>query len=220
MRRPRLSPSHVAHRGYTAVEVLLAMTVLAIGAAGVMSMQKSAIQGNLDARKLDLANSISHEWTERLRKDATQWTLPSDAVLGINNFGNTQWLSPAYAASGGRCTTNYWLPPIPTGAYPVDGKSPAFDILGRDLNATDAPNAVFCTHICVENLLTDQTTGFPILLRASVLVFWLKQLVISQPPAAGAGICSIADVAADEAAKPGTWHMVYAVTAIRKNPIQ
>lgn len=48
-------------RGYTAIEVMLAITVLMIGSAGVMSMQKASIQGNFDARRLDLANSIAHD---------------------------------------------------------------------------------------------------------------------------------------------------------------
>ena len=43
-------------RGYTAVEVMLAITVLLISTAGVMAMQTASIQGNLDARKLDVAN--------------------------------------------------------------------------------------------------------------------------------------------------------------------
>src|SRR5580658_5036861 len=93
-------------RGYTAVEVLLAMTVLLIGSAGVMSMQKSSIQSNLDARKLDIANSIAHDWLERLTADATQWTLPATNVNGVNNFGNTKWLSAAPFGT-------WFLPAIP-----------------------------------------------------------------------------------------------------------
>jgi type II secretory pathway pseudopilin PulG len=208
--RPRL-----ARRGYTAVEVMLAMTVLMIGSAGVMSMQKSSIQSNLDARKLDIANSIAHDWLERLTTDATQWTLPSNNVATTvgNNFGNTKWLSSHAFGS-------WWEPAIPTsyGSPGAEGNSPAFDILGRDLDVADAPNAVFCTHVKIDQLAVDAAAN-PLLLRATVIVFWRKQLVTSNPTPGG-NCTGWFDVAQDEAAAPGTWHIIYATTAIRKNALQ
>jgi prepilin-type N-terminal cleavage/methylation domain-containing protein len=201
-----------AQRGYTAIEVMLSMTVLLIGSAAVMSMQKSAIQSNLDARKLDLANAIAHTWIERLQTDATQWTLPSTNITGGSNFSNTKWLSS-------NAFGTWFEPPVPAsyGSPGAEGNSPAFDILGRDLDAVDAPNAVFCTHMKIDQLATD-SSGLPTLLRATVLVFWQKQLVTSS--GTPAGNCSAwFDVAVDEAAHPGTWHIIYASTAIRKNPL-
>ena len=156
--------SHARSSGYTAVEVLLSMTVLAIGAAGVMSMQKAAIQGNNDARQLDTANAIAHTWMDRLRTDATTWTLPSTVIANsaTSNLGTTQWLGNTLSA--------FFLPTAPA-AYPAEGKSSAFDVFGRDLIATDAAKAVFCTHIKLEALNYDKNNN-PVILGATVLVFW------------------------------------------------
>jgi prepilin-type N-terminal cleavage/methylation domain-containing protein len=197
-------------RGYTAVEVMLAMTVLLIGSAGVMTMQKASIQSNLDARKLDIANSIAHDWLERLSADATQWTLPAIPTNLTNNIGNTTWLR--------FYNTGWFLPAIPGGYPAAEGNSPAFDILGRDLAAADAPNAVFCTHVKLDQIAQD-ALALPLLLRATVIVFWKKQLVTSS--ATPGGNCTSAsnsfDPALDESNNPGTWHIIYATTAIRKS---
>jgi hypothetical protein len=202
-----------ASRGYTAIEVLLAMTVLMIGSASVMSMQKASIQGNLDARKLDMANSIAHEWLERLTADAMAWTLPVTSGAA-SNLGNTQWLGTGLASP-----TKFLLPPVPGNQATAEGLSPAFDILGRDLAMGNAANAAFCVHVNVVQIAQDTLAPpNPTLLRATVLVFWPKQLV--QSGSIPAGYCTTwFDVAAAEAAQTGTWHMVYASTAIRKTPI-
>jgi hypothetical protein len=197
-------------RGYTAVEVMLAMTVLMIGSAGVMTMQKVAVQSNLDARKLDVANAIMHDWLERLTADSMQWTLPANNVTGAPNLVNTKWLSQPWG---------FWsLPALPAGYPAAEGNSPAFDILGRDLDSGDAPNAVFCTHIRLDQIASDSSAN-PTLLRATVIVFWRKLLVTSQQNPAG-NCTAYFDVAANEAGNPGTWHIIYGSTAIRKNPIQ
>jgi Prokaryotic N-terminal methylation motif len=209
MTRTRQSrASRATDRGYTAVEVMLAMTVLMIGSAGVMTMQKVAVQSNLDARKLDVANSIAHDWLDRLTTDATQWTLPSNSVVGASNLPNTTWLSQPWGT--------WFLPAVP-GAPPAEGLSPAFDILGRDLSGADMANTVFCTHVRLDLIGQDAQLN-PSMLRATVIVFWPKQLVQSEP-VAGGNCASYFDVAADEAANPGSWHIIYASTAVRKNTL-
>jgi type II secretory pathway pseudopilin PulG len=210
---PRTRIPRSSRRAYTAVEVMLAMVVLMIGSAAVMSMQKSSIQSNLDARKLDIANSIAHTWLERLTTDATQWTLPSQNVTGASNFGNTKFLSAAPFGT-------WFEPPIPAtyGSPGAEGYSPAFDIFGRDLANPDIANTVFCAHIKVDQLAQD-ANALPLLLRGTVIVFWQKQLVTSASPLGGT-CAGYFDVAVDEAAHPGTWHIIYASTAIRKNVIQ
>src|ERR1700733_5193402 len=76
-------------RAYTAVEVLMAMAFAAIGSASIVAMMKTSVQGDEDARKTDVANAIAHMWTERLRRDAMQWTLPNSSGTG-NNFSNAK----------------------------------------------------------------------------------------------------------------------------------
>jgi len=121
---PRRSFARAIARGYTVVEVLLSMTVLAIGASAVMSMQKAALQGNLDARKTDMANSIARMWVERVRRDATQWTLPSPVNPSGNNFASAQLLQ--YVGTGWVLPTAYsgQTPPVSPSLTPSNEASP------------------------------------------------------------------------------------------------
>jgi prepilin-type N-terminal cleavage/methylation domain-containing protein len=200
-------------RGYTAVEVMLAIAVLGIGAAGVMSMQKSAIQGNLDARKIDMANAIARTWLERLRRDSATWTLPSESnVSSASNWSTNTVLIKSLGDSTNAGRFNFPTA-YPSGTY-RDGYSAAADILGRDVAPTSGtqkyPGAQFCTQIRIDWLKTDE------LLRATVRVYWLRELL-----AAPAGdFCN-----SDDAAKgPGSaaantiYHFIYATSAVRRNP--
>ena len=183
-------------RGYTAVEVLLAMTVMIITTAGVMSMQKTAIQGNLDARKMDAANAIAQTWLDRLATDATAWNSKTPTL------GSTQWLSalgPAFS-----------VPAV------ANGLSPAFDIMGRDLITGGDPTTVFCATVKLDPLAVDATAN-PMILRATVLVFWPKALVVGGAPAVP--LCvpgAVIDAAALEAITPGTYHVSFATEALRR----
>lgn len=199
-------------RGYTAVEVLLSMTILVIGATGVVAMQRAAVQGNVDAREMDMAQSIAREWMERLKRDATLWTpavLPavpppnlSRAVLVNENLTGT-WFVPQ-----ARLT-----PAAPQN----DVESPGFDALGRDvtglaytgsdLRAATGPGLRYCTNVRLTPLTVDQT-----MLRAEVRVFWPRLLTASPD----AQFCSQAPPASLDTATD-TYHFVYLVSAISQN---
>jgi hypothetical protein len=174
---------------------LMAMTVMAIGAAAVMSMQKASMQGNLDARKMDIANSITRTWVERLQRDAMQWTIPGPSQPVGSNFATAQLLS-------GNVTGQWFLPT----QYVGSGVSPGFDILGRDLATTDLPTALFCANLRLTWLT-------PTLIRADVRVLWPRG--ISGAPPVG-GLCTTA-VAALTTPDPTVYHAIYAVTGIQEN---
>jgi hypothetical protein len=196
-RAQRRVPSRSA-RAYTAVEVMLAMTVLLITSMGVMSMQKAAIQGNLDARKLDVANSIARIWLDRLATDTATWNQNTIGLI------QTTWLGTA-AGNGGL----FAAPALVGNA--ASAQSPAFDILGRDLtNVINDPTTEFCAHIQVVPV-ANNAAGIPVLLRATVLVYWAKQLA-STPPSSP--LCAETDVAKKEAGSPGTYHMIFATEAL------
>jgi prepilin-type N-terminal cleavage/methylation domain-containing protein len=201
--------------GYTMVEVMMGMSLLAIGAAAVISMQRASMQANLEARKLDMANSIAREWVERLRRDATQWTLPN-ASNASSNYANAKLLS-TYLALGASGQTTAWSYPNAylAGAAVPDGVSPGFDILGRDLKATDIlgatgtpSKAIFCTNIRL-NWLVAST-----LMRAEVRVFWLRLLSSGANTADWCNQSNAAAVTGDTK----DFHFIYAATAIRENP--
>ncbi len=207
-------------RGYTAVEVLIGITLVSIGAAAVMSMQRGAIQANLDARKMDMANSIAREWLERLRRDSTLWTLPSPVNPGGNNYANSKLLSTYLQLNNNG--NNGWVYPnaLLASASVPDGVSTGFDILGRDLLAVDIvgtnakpSSAVFCVNIRLNWLVLNQ------LIRAEVRVFWRRQLYTAPSKV---DWCNAADASDATAINGNTseYHFVYAATAIRQNPVQ
>jgi type II secretory pathway pseudopilin PulG len=188
-------------RAYTAVEVMLSIVVLGIGAAGVMSMQKAAIQGNNDARMIDMGNAIAREWVERVRRDAMTWIPPTPLAPTPNWSTNTFLISQiGLAANVG--TFQYLTSPV----TPSTGYSIAFDILGRDyalpVVAGHTP-PMFCTQVRGDWVVQDQ------LLRATVRVYWLRQM-LSAP--SGGLTCTATD--APDTNPATTYHFVYATTSL------
>jgi Tfp pilus assembly protein PilV len=187
------------------VEVILAMTVMLISSAGVMSMQKAAVQGNLDARRLDVANSIAQTWLDRLATDAATW----NSATGLTQ---TTWLNTVLGHG-------FVMPATAPAASAI--YSPAFDIFGRDVTNLADGSIVFCTHVKVDTVAnfatpTGGATTEPVLLRATVLVFWPKNLLNAQGAPSNPLCPGPNDVAATEAGAPGTYHLLYATEALRR----
>ena len=202
-------------RGYTAIEVLMAMTVFAVGAASVIAMERASLQGNADARKLDTANAIARDWVERLRRDATMWTQPGD--LSKTNYLKVTTYYGAWAVPEVLC-------PASTTGSNADGLCPSFDLFGRDVAQDHYKDAgMFCANIRLDSASVDG--GQPDLIRADVRVFWPRQLTQSAAPFSGAkGFCDTATLASasgPDGAIPnggtGVYHFVHASTLIRMN---
>jgi prepilin-type N-terminal cleavage/methylation domain-containing protein len=203
-------PSHprTGERGYTVVEVMSAMTLFAIGAAGVISMQRVTIQGGDDARKFDLATNIAHEWEHRLQRDAFNWTEPNSVVSTSNRATATLWLK-AVADSPGT-----WAVPAGAPAPPIDGYSNAFDLLGKDIDPSD-PDHIFCVQYRLSWLAKDQGTSDAnptALIRAEIRVFWSRTQY-------GPPDCSDLNIYETSGTRQKT-HFVFVTTAIRGNPWQ
>jgi prepilin-type N-terminal cleavage/methylation domain-containing protein len=197
------TPSPAARRrGYTVVEVLLAMTVLAIGASGVMSMQKASMQGNLDARKTDIAANIARMWMDRIEKDAMSWTNSGD-------FGNAPLL--------GHVNGTWFVPtdylPAASGYASI---SPGFDILGRDVpTAAGLPNSVFCVHVREDWLAQNASDPADSLIRVELRVVWPRGIVNAAAPQ----VCTAGATPATSL-DPTLYSTLYAVTAVRANGTQ
>jgi hypothetical protein len=222
--RSRRSRPHAA--GYTAVEVLMAMTVMVIGAAAVMSMQKTSVVGNLDARKTDMANAIGRTWMERIQRDAMQWTCPGPACPSSNNMGTNSLI-----VTNGNVTGLWFLPKQYLGATSPETMSPGFDILGRDLpqpqlapsGVTGWPGATFCVNVRFTWLVPQALPTEPGLIRADVRVLWTRGIVAGAPVG---GFCDdtvagLSDpdtvVAANE--RP-FFHTLYFTTILKETPAQ
>jgi prepilin-type N-terminal cleavage/methylation domain-containing protein len=230
MERPAPAPAsaRTTRRGYTAVEVLMAMTVMAIGAAAVMSMQKASVQGNLDARKTDVANGIARTWIERLQRDAMQWTCPSPACQSSTNINLAKLLSAGSSNPSSRINGKWFLPLdyIGGGGTIAETMSPGFDILGRDLPQGQLANAEFCVNVRL-SWLVPQTTTQPGLIRADVRVLWVRGVLAPQSNLTlPAGFCDTTTAALDD---PDTvvavnlrpyFHSLYLTTTITESPAQ
>jgi len=206
-------------RGYTAVEVLAAMMVFSIGAAGVIGMQKVSIAGNEDARRFDVANNIANEWTSRLQRDAMSWTKPNELDRTTENWAATKFLTDIGAAG---CTGVNWCLAGMSGGFPsgaaVPGNSPAFDLFGRDLpKAGGGVEHFYCTQYRL-NWIADPgscpgtSSGEPCitaLMRAEIRVFWNR---LEAGP--------ITDCEGVAAPDPVKHHIFYTTTAIRENALK
>ena len=195
-----------SERGYTAVEVMMSMTLLLIGAVGVMAMQRAAVQGNADAREMDVASSIARAWLERAERDATLWT-PS--TIAASPPANLQYAS--VLAEG--VSTNQpgaWFVPksrLVTAGAQNDVESAGFDILGQDMDTLTAAGLRYCVNLRVTPLTTDQT-----LMRVEARVFWPRNLTVAPDPS----YCNQAPPAALDT-DVTKYHFVYAATAVRQN---
>jgi prepilin-type N-terminal cleavage/methylation domain-containing protein len=213
------SRSRMTARGYTAIEVLMAMTVMAIGGAAVITMQKTSVTANLDARRADVANAIARTWVERLRRDAMSWTLPGPAGNG-NNINTTLIVNTVVTAPG-----TWFLPDQALGRTVPETMSPAFDILGRDLPQAQLAIADFCVNVRLTFLTVTALPPGGDLIRADVRVLWPIGILNSRP-----GFCNeITGAMVDPNTDPGAkidpnadpnapiFHTLYLTTSIKEN---
>jgi prepilin-type N-terminal cleavage/methylation domain-containing protein len=211
-------------RGYTAVEVLVAMTLFAIGAAGVISMQAMAVTTNAEARRVDVANGIARGWIERLRRDATLWTLPSISNPGANNMANAKLLTAAITADN---SANTWVYVDNTNGYQatsrsgnVDGLSPAFDTLGRDLAADETASFFYCVEIRADWIGPRTPRNTNEAMFAQVRVWWPRASITGSSSIPGTACDTTRRGAAAGANALDYFSFVYAATALRKNALE
>jgi type IV pilus assembly protein PilV len=190
-------------RGYTIIELMMALTVLAIGVSGVIAMQKITVASNQHAKSLATAAHIAQAWQERLSADAAQWNNPSP-LRAVRDIGETRWLVNADGQPG------VWFRP----GWDQDlDFGPAFDGLGNVVADADIDQAVYCTHIRLTWLYPD-TAGNG-LLRAEVRVFWARESMGGTVN--GLSVCH-PDTPPNAIEGASTrYHFVYQTTAIKQN---
>lgn len=208
--------------GYTVVELLMSLTVLALGASGVVAMQRVTLESNRYAKNLAIATRVGETWADQLEADAARWTL-------LSPISNTTWLNIAGACSQTAGVTSWFQP-----TYDTDRKfGAAFDALGNpvDMSIT-TPNTYtqFCVHLRLAWLHCDAPVtlnGGPKgsgIIRAEVRVFWRRDDDRSVNAAAyqttgQPALCSATDVAGvTNDIGLGAYNAVYFSTAIRQAP--
>src|SRR5690606_9322255 len=145
-------------RGYTVVELMMALAIFAIGATGVLAMQIIAAQTNSHAKNVAVATQLARSWQDNLSMDALVWG-------GLQNWPitNTQWIQQVNVQN------NVWFTPANDAALTF---GPGADARGNFVDfATDPGDVVFCTHIRLTRLLATLNAE---LIRTEVRVFWPK----------------------------------------------
>jgi prepilin-type N-terminal cleavage/methylation domain-containing protein len=184
--------------GYTAVEVLMAMAVLAVGVVGIIATEKITLASNVHSKNLAIATHVAEAWLGMLDAEAALWN------TSATPFGRTIWL-----AQGAGLST--WFRPNDDATLNF---GPAFNALGNPVRTVDQdPNARFCADLRLSPLTTSNTGGG--LMRAEVRVIWLRnENAIGSATASNA--CSIAAVSVEGANESRLFHFVYMSGAVRQ----
>jgi hypothetical protein len=191
-RRPRSA------RGYTAVEILMSMSVLAVGVIGVFSMEKVTVASNVHAKNLAIATHIAQSWLGVLEAESTIWR---DANGSLNN---TTWLKAG--------------PPSPTWFRPdyVNGSSfgPDFDELGNPV----PKDGSYCVDLRISrfNGASAEAEGSA-MRRVEVRVYWLREGVVVTPSlTVPAFPCGMAPALVSLQEQSRLFHFVYLSGAVRQ----
>jgi prepilin-type N-terminal cleavage/methylation domain-containing protein len=177
VKRPTV-PSRPAQRqragGYTMIEVLMGLAILAVGASGVIALQKVTVLGVTHGRNVNTATAIAAAHLEALRTDAQRWNSIDDYVtdatllneiLPATSIGPGAWALPSRAFVNGP-----WL-----GIADVSG--------GANEETVDGPPVAYCTHVRAIPMLYDPASprdgsGLQaqdaLMLRLEVRTFWAK----------------------------------------------
>lgn len=86
-------------KGFTLVEVMMAITVLMIGAAAIFTMQRLADSANANSRRVSTALTINRRVLDHLQLQALRWgPEPAASIPWLNQLGaGADWFTPADA---------------------------------------------------------------------------------------------------------------------------
>lgn len=166
--RARRRPRALSRRktdGYTLVEVMMALAVLATGAVGILGIHQAVMRGNYEARQVATATNIASTWIERLQRDAVGWSRggPSITFSPATDLLQTRWLRSVPA----RDAAPTWFVPAAAG-----DQRATFDHFGRDTAATDEMR--YCTNVRLQWVYFGQA------MRADVRVWWTRRTPSAQ----------------------------------------
>lgn len=166
--------------GFTVVELLMAIVVLATAAAGIFAFERAIVQSNSRSNDLTAATAIADFWMERARTEATLWR--NNPVAELGDAAQTPLLAPlaqpAFLLVAGNTTGWLDIPPLIPG-------SPR---LNRHLEPWTAasPPTTDVGEFCSQYRLTTLAPGPTALVRIEVRVLWYK---VGAPRSAGLDVC-------------------------------
>lgn len=145
-----------ARMGYTAVEVMMALAVLTVGAAGIIAMQKTTLAGSLQARNLTSGVNVNAGWLDHLAVEAMVW---NDSANGDINQMERLWDAGAFSG----VTTA-----VPVGPWVFLG---ATSLEGDEVDPATAIPAAYCTQARVA-WIGDAASSDA--LRVELRTFWAR----------------------------------------------
>ena len=186
-------------RGYTIVELMMALAVFAIGVSGIIAMQKVAAAANQHSRSLSLATSIAQAWQDQLNADSTLYTR-------INGTTTTAWLKEIPNNGNQKA----WFRPTWNATLQIGA---AFDELGKPINEDNdsVARAQFCVHLRLTRLYPT-SPGIDVI-RTEVRVIW--------PRTEGTISATFCDTTANVnnlELDTANYHFLYQVSAVRQQP--
>ncbi len=137
----------MGNRGYTIIEVMMAVAVMTVGAVGVMGLQSVATRSNSFARQMTIATEITESWLERLQRDGLTWN-----QSGVPT--RTTHL---------RTVPRMWFSPVSTDIRESWGRT----YLGQETRTADDMH--FCTNVQLAWVQTSDT------IRAEVRTWWHRR---------------------------------------------
>ncbi len=89
-----------ARLGYTVVEVLIALGILAIGGSAIISLQKVSVMGAVNSRNLVSASSLASGYLGRMEGEAAAtWTPLNPTGMSGTVFNRAMAVSPAWVTA-------------------------------------------------------------------------------------------------------------------------
>lgn len=194
----RCGVRRAARRGFTVVELMMSLALLAVGITGIIASQRVTLEANLHARDVATANFVAAAWLEQLRIDAAAWNHPSELDPN-SDLNETLWL---------KSTPGEWTAPTPGRSW-----SRAFDQLGNPIAPDADPPPRFCSHVHLTDLYGN-APGYG-RIRATVRVFWARG---GADPSEG--FCDADASAASAQQATRDYHFVYHTTVIAQQTAQ
>ena len=142
-------------RGFTLIEVMIAIGIMTVGSLGILSMHHAVSGANRSAHEMNTALAITERWIERVERDSLSWSEPG---LNSSTLTGTAYLAPLAATTTG---TN-WFTPAPA----LSSESYAFDYFGNDTST--ASEIKYCTNLRLSWVRQGSSA------RVDVRTFWFR----------------------------------------------
>ncbi len=187
-------------RGFTLVEVMMAISVMTVGAIAIFSMQSATATGARRSRLVTTATEVNRFWMERVKLEALRW--------GPTAYATIPWLNALPAAGTG--SSDWFLPQARgTGDTLVTAASDWYGAPMVMPSGAGTPPAPYCTSL----RWTWMSTGTEQVARLDVRTWWHRQDRAAGTTIAGCGADQVAVTSA--IADIGNFGVVYGSTVVR-----